>query len=312
MRTTARQATTCWKSQPATNVGPMRTGAALMGRPVRHPHLGGSGVLFQPGLPSCRTSSLTYGCNWSPPSMWSNPSIMEFLEMRSKAPTPSTERIVARASRSVSVCCGETHSVPARVFNAYWNGAVVSSTAFETCCAMVRATTRRNASPTTMPPPGFCKAVTRPNLSNSKTRGGTCPLATKLANCVNASRSPSDSNIGKMFACHAGGSRNGTSSGLAHILCKPQLVQLENAVRHSTHQPTWDGRSRDRRPAFRVGEGSQSSQSATNALRAALNSPAIANFSARVALFFSGHNGLFGSSEPECPWPLVPRPTIPS
>ena len=31
-------------------------------------------------------------------------SIMELLEMRSKAPTPSTERIVVRTSKSVNVC----------------------------------------------------------------------------------------------------------------------------------------------------------------------------------------------------------------
>ena len=105
------------------------------------------------------------------------PCIMAFLEITANAPTPSTDNMVACSSRSVNVwrTCG-THSQPARVRNACWNGAVAASTASDTCCAIVRATKRRNVSPTTIPrtpPLGFCRAVILPLLMMDKASGGT-------------------------------------------------------------------------------------------------------------------------------------------
>ena len=63
------------------------------------------------------------------------PRSMAFLDTRSKTLTPTTDTMVHLGLDCVSVCrmC-ETHSHPDLVFNAYWNGAVASSTSFDTCC----------------------------------------------------------------------------------------------------------------------------------------------------------------------------------
>ena len=90
--------------------------------------------------------------------MCNNPCIIAFLETRSEAPTPSTERMVADSSKSVIDWRRATHSHPARVLRAYWNGAMATCPALANCCANVRATNRRNMSLTTiprMPPDGF-------------------------------------------------------------------------------------------------------------------------------------------------------------
>ena len=68
------------------------------------------------------------------------------------------------------------HSHPARVVNAYWNGAVACSIAGPNCCAMVRATNRLMMSPATMPltpPVGFCSAVILPVRTACKISSGT-------------------------------------------------------------------------------------------------------------------------------------------
>ena len=54
---------------------------------------------------------------------------MAFLDRKSNAPTPSTDKRVADSSRSVNDCSAwDTHSHPARVLSACWNGAVADST----------------------------------------------------------------------------------------------------------------------------------------------------------------------------------------
>ena len=68
---------------------------------------------------------------------------MATLDIRSKAPTPSTESTVASWSTSVNVwMTWAMHSAPALVVSAYWNGAVRLI-----CCAIVLATNRQKTSP---------------------------------------------------------------------------------------------------------------------------------------------------------------------
>ena len=71
---------------------------------------------------------------------------MALCETRSKAPTPSRDKIVAVGSRSVSVCnTYDTHSQPARVLNAYWQGAVASLPPMRIVSRLqVRRPTRKN------------------------------------------------------------------------------------------------------------------------------------------------------------------------
>ena len=67
-------------------------------------------------------------------------------------------------------------SHPALVFRAYWKGAVATSTLLEICVAIVRATSLRKMSPTTIPrtpPSGFWSAVRRPSLIAPKMSWGT-------------------------------------------------------------------------------------------------------------------------------------------
>ena len=69
-----------------------------------------------------------------------------------KRPMPSMDSTVADRTASVSACttCA-MHSVPARVVNAYWNGAVAHSIAGHNCWAIVRGTNRLNKSLATVP-----------------------------------------------------------------------------------------------------------------------------------------------------------------
>ena len=118
--------------------------------------------------------------------MPNSPSIIALRDTRSKAPTPSTDKIVALGSRSVSVwrTC-ETHSQPARVLNAYWKGAVAFSADDAHCFAIVRATSLRRTSLTTIPltpPSAFFKAVTLPNRRTCRTVGGTCAPGKEVRN----------------------------------------------------------------------------------------------------------------------------------
>ena len=55
----------------------------------------------------------------------------------------------------------DTHSHPARVDKAYWNGAVAASMAGPNCCAIVLAVNLLITSPTTIPPQ-FDDLVDRP------------------------------------------------------------------------------------------------------------------------------------------------------
>ena len=67
----------CLRQQQATNVVPMRATWALMGRPARLLHPVGCGALCLPRLPTrmwMLQNILRKGTNFSPLSMWSNPS----------------------------------------------------------------------------------------------------------------------------------------------------------------------------------------------------------------------------------------------
>ena len=102
-------------------------------------------------------------------------------------PTPSTGKMVDRGSNSERPCttCA-THSVPAHAESAHWNGCVAPSAMGVNCCAIVRATSLRNTSPTTIPrtpPSGLVKAVIRPTLTpcnTSRLRTALPPLRTTL------------------------------------------------------------------------------------------------------------------------------------
>ena len=107
----------------------------------------------------------------------------------SNALTPSIESTVASGLASVNACrtCA-THSVPARVRRAYWNGAVKRSTASIICWATVRPTKRLMTSPATMPrtpPSGFWSAVILPMRIASTATSGASPRA----NCSPALKS---------------------------------------------------------------------------------------------------------------------------
>ena len=127
-----------------------------------------------------------------PPGHLMRPLNILSREMRSKAPTPSIDKMVASGCCSVRACTAcATHSHPAFVVSAYWNGAVAASTASLICCAIVRATTLLITSPATMPltpPDGFCRAVSLPILTMSLMELGTAPLArssdTTKSDCV--------------------------------------------------------------------------------------------------------------------------------
>ena len=102
---------------------------------------------------------------------------MLLRDMLSKAPIPSTERMVWFGlvwERVVSVWT--MASVPARVDSAYWCGWHAAWKVVAYCCAMQRETKRRSVSPTTMPrtlPLGFCKATRRPKAIAVAMVGGT-------------------------------------------------------------------------------------------------------------------------------------------
>ena len=98
-------------------------------------------------------------------------------DMLSKAPIPSTERMVWFGSVWERVVSAWTMaSVPVRVDNAYWCGWHAAWKVLAYCCAMHRETKRRSVSPTTMPrtlPLGFCKATRRPKAIAVAMVGGT-------------------------------------------------------------------------------------------------------------------------------------------
>ena len=117
-----------------------------------------------------------------------------------KVATPSTKRMVADSSRSVNVCrAWDTHSQPARVLSAFWNGAVAVSAFLANCWANVRATKRRKTSLTTMPltpPDGFRRAVIRPNRNAERIDNGTSALARNPATWHTEANDLTDSNKG--------------------------------------------------------------------------------------------------------------------
>ena len=114
------------------------------------------------GLPQ---KHLTKGRIWSPPSIRRRPSNIALREIRS---SPSIGSTVASGSVSVKVCkTWATHSHPALDFRAYWKGAVAVST-LAICFVIVRTTSLRILSPTTIPltpPSGFWSAVNLPSLT---------------------------------------------------------------------------------------------------------------------------------------------------
>ena len=71
---------------------------------------------------------------------------------KSKAPIPSTDKMVASGFASVNACnaCA-THSQPALVDKSYWKGDVASFTASPNCWATVLEANLLTTSPTTMP-----------------------------------------------------------------------------------------------------------------------------------------------------------------
>ena len=87
---------------------------------------------------------------------------------------PSTERMVADSSRSVNVCrAWDTHSQPARIPSAYWNGVVAVLAFLPNCWANVRATNRRKTLLTMMPltPPDGFRNAERIDSGTSAWRG---------------------------------------------------------------------------------------------------------------------------------------------
>ena len=91
--------------------------------------------------------------------------------------------------RVVNACrTWATHSVPARVLSACWNGAVKRSTASMICWATVRPTKRLITSPASMPrtpPSGFWSTVILPMRIASTATSGVSPRA----NCSPALKS---------------------------------------------------------------------------------------------------------------------------
>ena len=91
-----------------------------------------------------------------------------FRETRSKAPTPSMNRIIAVRSKSVSVLENvgpHTHTL--RASRAYWKGAVAFSAASACCFVIVLATNHLKTSLTTTPPSGFFNAI-KPPIARSE------------------------------------------------------------------------------------------------------------------------------------------------
>ena len=167
------------------------------------------------------------GNNFSPPSMWNNPSIMEFREMRSNAPTPSTDKIVVRGSRSVTGLHNVGHAFSP---SASPDGVLERCNGF--LCGFgdllshgPRDTTEcvPHHNSTNASPSGFCDALILPNLRTSIAWGGTSPRATMLANSV------------EMFTRHPRRPRN-CSTPSAHVLGEPLLVQLERNFWKSIQQ----------------------------------------------------------------------------
>ena len=107
------------------------------------------------------------------------------LEMWSCAPTPSTLRMVVWASLSVAARTTRTSaSAPALVLSANWNGAHARWDSVLSCCASVRATRRRNASPITSArtsPDGFERATILPRRRAGRIAPGTCAIASLRA-----------------------------------------------------------------------------------------------------------------------------------
>ena len=111
---------------------------------------------------------------------------IDALDIKSNAPTPSTDITVASGSKSVSPWKRwEIDSQPDRVDRACWCGAVAVLNASPKLWAVVRATKRRKISPTTMPrtpPVRFLKAVIRPMRKGPAITSGICALANSCAN----------------------------------------------------------------------------------------------------------------------------------
>ena len=133
-------------SRKANNLSPSRDLWATASKAACYPRLNSMGISGSPSSPpslcvtrwACPRSSSHKNTEWSsqkrrtkgkmrsPPSIRNNPSIMALCHTRSKAPTPSMDRIVAL------VCVWRTwatHSHPARVRRACWKGAVAFSVA---------------------------------------------------------------------------------------------------------------------------------------------------------------------------------------
>ena len=95
--------------------------------------------------------------------------------MKSHAPVPATDTMVASSSNSVRVCntCA-TDLHPDLVGKACWKKEVAASTSSAICFALVLPTRRLNTSPTTMsrtPPSGFLNAIDRPKPKNQHLLG---------------------------------------------------------------------------------------------------------------------------------------------
>ena len=112
-----------------------------------------------------------------PSSILRRPSNREFLDIKSKAPTPSTVTTVALASWSVRACtmCA-THSQPAFVKITHWKGVVATSALLANCFAMVLAA---NNDPSRLRG-AFANAVNRPKRMPSITSSGHQRLPTGM------------------------------------------------------------------------------------------------------------------------------------
>ena len=102
-------------------------------------------------------------------------------DTKSKAPIPSTDKMVASGFASVNARnAWATHSQQALVDNAHWKGDVASFTASSNCWAMVLDVNLLITSPATMPvtpPTGFRSAVNLPKRKACTATSGALPWA---------------------------------------------------------------------------------------------------------------------------------------
>ena len=211
------------------------------------------------------------------------------LEMWSYAPTPSTLRMVFWASLSVAARTTRTSaSAPALVLSANWNGAHARWNSVLSCCASVRATRRRDASPITSArtsPDGFERATILPRRRAGRIAPGTCAIASLRAA---PRRSSSSRTTRKCSPVQPDGP--GAAPFLEHRTLAMRRTELSSIVPNrpkpnSGLMGIWGsgGRRTGSRSCLRVSWFVGASGRAVSALAAAESSPRWANAAARSA-----------------------------